>query len=128
MSGDLQKIAQARGQVERVRRKLGDPTPDAMDACAVELSQAVENLRQVETRLQSSPGGRQPSRVLYLEIAKLAHELQQVNALMGGAARFFEGWARLASAGAAETPPGYDSSGKVRPARTRQAGRLVLHG
>lgn len=127
MNTELESLVQARRRLERVHEMLLSPTSAALDNGAPDLNFAVERLQQVESRL-SAPGGLASgmSRPLYLEIAKLSHELQQVITLLRGAGKFYEGWARLIAD--QDQPANYDAGGNTRPATPTHSGRMELHG
>ena len=122
---ELEKIRQARGSLEKVRQKLLQPTPQALESGAADVARAVECLRRVETSLHSGGRRRAGGRAILAEIEGLRSDLRRVNELLEGAGKFYQGWARLMSS-AAEDTANYTADGMAgRPAA---GSRLVLHG
>lgn len=126
MQLELEKIRQARSSLEKVRQKLLQPTVPALESGAADVDLAVECLQRVESCLKL--GGRHSAgvgRAIRGEIEGLRSDLRRVNALLEGAGKFYQGWARLVS-NAEDTAMNYTVEGKAgRPAGGT---RLVLHG
>ena len=126
MQLELERIRQARGSVERVRQKLLQPTVQALESSAADVTRVVECLQQVETRLKSGGCRRGAERAIRAEIERLRGDVRRVNALLEGAGKFYRGWASLVSNGAEETA-NYTADGVAgRPAAGRC--KLVVHG
>ena len=127
MQRQLEKLKQARSSLEKVRQKLLQPTLQSLESGAADVARAVECLQRVESGLKS--GGRNrvgAERAMRAEIEGLHRDLRRVNALLEGAGKFYQGWARLMSGGAEDTAMNYTAEGKAgRPA---SGCRLVLHG
>jgi hypothetical protein len=123
---ELEKIRQARGSLEKVRQKLLQPTVPSMESGAADVARAVECLQRVEACLKlGGPQRGSAGRAIRTEIEGLRSDLRLVNALLEGAGKFYQGWARLMSSGAEDTA-NYTAEGKTGH---RAAGsRLVLHG
>jgi len=123
---ELEKIGQARGNLEKVRQKLLQPTAQALESGASDVARAVQCLQRVESCL--TLGGPQrggAGQAIRAEIEGLRTDLRRVNALLEGAGKFYQGWARLMSSGVEDTA-NYTAEGKTGH---RAAGsRLVLHG
>jgi hypothetical protein len=93
---ELDKAKQARRSLEKVRLKLLSPTIQAMDSSTSDLGVAVECLKTLEVGFTAgrrlTPEWR---RLLEQEMTGLRRELIEVNALLQGAGKFYQGWARL---------------------------------
>ncbi len=112
MKTELDKARQARRSLGKVRLKLLTPTVRAMDSSTSDLAVAIDCLTELQRDFAS--GQRRPvgwRRAIESEIGDLRRELSEVNALMAGAAKFYEGWARLVSSGADDGPANYTVRG-----------------
>jgi hypothetical protein len=129
VKAELDKARQARRSLEKVRLKLLSPTIRALDSSASDLGVAIDCLEHLETDIASgqrrAPGWR---RGLELEIGGLRRELREVNALMAGAGKFYEGWARLVSSGADDGPANYTARGEPSSPIPIQSGKVVAIG
>jgi hypothetical protein len=111
-----ERLAQARSEVEQVRRLLLDPTPAAVAQCAGHLAEAAGALGALQRDLPEGQTWR-----LKPDLRSLRRELDRAGKLLEGAAAWQAGWARIvASAG------GYTQSGEL-PELTAQ-GRLSVQG
>ncbi|HYL76994.1 MAG TPA: hypothetical protein VEU96_22455 [Bryobacteraceae bacterium] len=127
MQLELEKIRQARGSLENVRQKLLQPSVQALECAAADVARAVECLQRVESCLKL--GGRRrggAEQAIRAQIDGLRSDLRRVNALLEGAGKFYQGWARLMSSGAEDAVMNYTAEGKT--GRAAAATRLVLHG
>jgi hypothetical protein len=127
-SKELEQVRQARASLQKVRMKLLRPSVVSMESSADDLVVALEYLKRLEPMLGSRHrSGVGAEQALRLEIAGLRRELQQVNELMNGAGKFYEGWARLMST-ADECTANYTGEGKPGGRDSRESGSLVIHG
>lgn len=99
-----------------------------MDSSASELGVAVDCLRTLEVGFTSgrrlTPEWR---RLLELEMTGLRQELREVNALLQGAGKFYQGWARLVSTGD-DAPANYGVEGKPIPTAPQHSSKVVAIG
>jgi hypothetical protein len=125
---ELAKAKQARRSLEKVRLKLLSPTVQAMDSSTSDLGVAVECLKTLEVGFTS---GRRLTgewrRLLELEMAGLRQELIEVNGLLQGAGRFYQGWARLVATGD-DGPANYGMAGKPLPPIPERSAKVVAIG
>jgi len=125
---ELDKARQARRSLEKVRLKLLSPTIQAMDSSSTELGVAVDCLKTLEVGFTSgrrlTPEWR---RLLELEMMGLRRELIEVNALLQGAGKFYQGWARLVATGD-DAPANYGVAGKPIPVAPLQSSKVVAIG
>jgi hypothetical protein len=125
----LDKVKQARRSVKKVRLKLLSPTVQAMDSSAEDLGAAVESLKTLEAAFTS---GRRLTtewrRLLELEMGGLRRELREISALLEGAGKFYEGWARLASNDIDDAPAHYSGQGMPLPPVPLRSGKVVAIG
>jgi hypothetical protein len=129
MNVELEKIKTARGSLQKFRSKLLRPSVAALDSGSSDLMVAVECLTQLEPLLASR--GRHSASLeqsLGLEVAGLRRELQQVNALMDGAGKFYEGWARLLSSASDDATANYTANGKPGAPICNDSNNEVIHG
>ena len=129
MNVELQKIKTARGSLQKFRSKLLRPSVGALESGSADLMVAVECLSQLEPIL-ASRGRRSASfqQSFGLEVANLRRELQQVNALMEGAGKFYEGWARLLSSAPDDATANYTANGKPGTPVFNDSNNKVIHG
>jgi hypothetical protein len=123
----LERVRQARGSLAKVRAKLLRPSVEAMESCAGDVAKAVEHLQRVEAGLKSS--SRRPlmaERAVRTEIEGMRAELKQVNDLLAGAGKFYQGWARLMSGGADDAPANYTPKGRAGLAVC--SSKVMIHG
>jgi hypothetical protein len=122
---EVESVRQARRSLSLILRKLLKPTPEALDACAPHLHNAIDSIDWLQSRLamreSQSPISR---RSLQTEMAGLRRELSQVTALMRSASGFYGGLARLLSP-LEDDISGYAPNGTIS---TRAAPTLQLEG
>jgi hypothetical protein len=126
VKAQIQAAKRARKGIEGIRRKLLSPSPEAVNACAGPLMEAIGCLEIMQTELGFSPtryGG--VAGDFGQEIVRLQRELSQAKALLQSAAEFNEGQSRLlGSHQSAET--GYSRIGAALP---KPEGRsFIVHG
>jgi hypothetical protein len=126
---ELDRARQARRSLQKVRLKLLSPTIRALDSSASDLGVAVECLQKLESGLATGQR-RAPEwrRSLELEMGGLRRELREVNQLLAGAGKFYEGWARLVSTAADEAPANYTARGTPSSAAPIRSGKVVAIG
>ena len=125
---ELAKIKTARGRLQEFRLKLLTPSVGALESGSADLMVAVECLTQLEPVLASRPRSASVDRALHAEVAGLRRELQQVNALMDGAGKFYEGWARLLSSASDDATVNYTANGKPGAPIFNDSNNEVIHG
>jgi len=134
---ELEQVRGARRNLERVRLKLLRPGISAFEGASADLASALKCLAGLDSGLASAArrkGGVHPA--LENEIRGLRDDLQRVNALLAGAGRLFEGWARLVSYSGRSCELGfsedeawnYTAAGKVGVPVVTRASKVVLHG
>jgi hypothetical protein len=129
MKDDLKRIANARQCLARVHANLLCPTPASLDRSAGDLQVAIRCLQKIETRLGSAEGSQPAANpALHKQILELRSELVQVNALLQGAGKFYEGWARLLASSTDHSVANYDNAGKSGSVALTGAESLVFHG
>lgn len=125
---ELDKAKQARRSLEKVRLKLLSPTIQAMDSSTSDLGVAVECLKTLEVGFASgrrlTPEWR---RLLEQEMMGLRRELIEVNALLQGAGKFYQGWARLVATGD-DAPANYGTAGQPIPPMPDRSSKVVAIG
>jgi len=110
---EIESVRQARRSIGLIRQRLLKPAPEALEACAPHLQNAIESIGWLQHRLGA--GEAQPAawrRNLELEISGFRRELSQVTALMRGASGFYNGLARLLNP-AEDLSTGYARNGSV---------------
>jgi hypothetical protein len=129
LNAELQKVETARARLQEFRLKLLTPSVGTLESGAADLMVAVECLTQLEPIL-ASRGRRSASleQSLGLEVAGLRRELEQVNALMDGAGKFYEGWARLLSSASDDATANYTANGKPGAPIFNDSNNEVIHG
>ena len=65
---------------------------------------------------------------LGLEVAGLRRELQQVNTLLEGAGKFYQGWASLVGCAANEEAANYRANGRPGAIISIDSKKVVMHG
>jgi len=129
INAELGQIRAARASLQKYRLKLLRPSVAALESGSADLLFAVEALERLEPVLRSR--GPRPvalEQALRVELAGLRRELQQVNALLQGAGRFYEGWSRLLGCAADDGAANYTANGQpgvLFPNNTKNA---VIHG
>lgn len=127
-NAELGQIKAARASLQKFRLKLLRPSTTALESGSADLLFAVEALERLEPVLSRGPRPVALEQALRLELAGLRRELQQVNALLQGAGRFYEGWSRLLGCAADDGAANYTANGQpgvLFPNDTRNA---VIHG
>ena len=119
----------ARSSLQRFRVKLLRPSVVALESGSADLVVALECLKRLEPFL-ASRGRRSGTieRVLELEVVSLRRELQEVNALLDGAGKFYEGWSRLLSCAVDDGTANYTAHGKPDAPISNQSNHVVIHG
>lgn len=109
--------------------KLLRPTAAAIESGSADLAAAVDCLKRVEPVL-ASQGRRSVAheQMLRFEVISLRRELQQVNALVEAAGRFYQGWSRLLSSAADDAAVNYTAKGKVGAQISSNPNHVVIHG
>src|ERR1700682_6061804 len=128
MNVELEKIKTARGSLQEFRLKLLTPSVGALESGSADLMVAVECLTQLEPVLASRPRSASVDRALHTEVAGLRRELEQVNALMDGVGKFYEGWARLLSSASDDATANYTANGKPGAPIFNDSNNEVIHG
>jgi len=130
MKVELGQIRAARASLQKFRLKLLRPSVAALESGSADLMFAVGCLERLEPVLRSR--GRCPLAVehaLRLEVAGLRSDLQQVNALLEGAGRFYQGWARLLGCTTGEEAANYTANGQPGASVPNDSKRVVMiHG
>jgi hypothetical protein len=100
-----------------------------MDSSGSDLGVAVECLKTLEVGFASGQlVAPQWRRQLDQEMGGLRLELREVNALLEGAGKFYQGWARLVATGVDDAPAHYSVQGMpIAPVPVR-AGKVVAIG
>jgi hypothetical protein len=125
----LDKVKQARRSLDKVRMKLLSPTIQAMDSSTSDLGVAVECLKTLEVGFASGqPVALEWRRLLEQEMGGLRRELREVNALLEGAGKFYQGWARLVATGVDDEPAHYSVQGVPIPPAPFRSGKVVAIG
>src|ERR1051326_3680798 len=97
LSNEIPSVRQARRSLSVVRRRLLDPTPEALEGCTSHLQTAIDTMAQLQERLQEAPA-RPPLELgpeFGNELHAFRHELTQMNALMRNAGAFHTPLANL---------------------------------
>jgi hypothetical protein len=128
MNVELEKIKSARGTLQEFRLKLLTPSVSRLESGSADLMFAVECLTQLEPVLASRPRSASVDRALHTEMAGLRRELEQVNALMDGAGKFYEGWARLLASASDYATANYRANGKPGTPIFNDSNNEVIHG
>ena len=123
---EVERVRQARCLLERMRARLMRPTLEALNACSVDLDQAVECLRQLDVSLQSPIWTGLTRRRVEAEVVALRQALRSVEALLKNAGKFYSGLSRLLAPD--EAPPNYTAAGSPGPPAQAAEGSVVLHG
>jgi hypothetical protein len=129
LNAELVEIRTARASLQKFRLKLLRPSVAVLQSGSTDLALAIECLRQLEPVLSSQ--GPRPAvleRALGLEVSGLRRELAQVNALMEGAGKFYEGWARLLFPTSDDGAANYALDGKPRASVANRSNTVVIHG
>jgi hypothetical protein len=126
---ELDRVRQARRSLEKARLKLLSPSIRSMDNTASDLAMAVECLRKLESALASGPPwAPEWRRSLAAEMGNLRRDLKEVYNLLANVGKFYQGWARLVSAGADDAPANYNARGTQSPASAHQSSKVVAIG
>jgi hypothetical protein len=128
LNAQLEQIQMARGSLRKFRLKLLRPSIDVMERGSADLALALECLTKLQPSLSSGgPRAASTNRALGLQIASLRRELQQVNALMEGAGKFYAGWASLLFSASDDGDANYNLHGKLGPIAGK-SNKVVIHG
>lgn len=126
-SAGLQHARDAHRALEKVRRRLLQPSVQALDASTADLNDVVQCLERLQISLSQD---RRPAPLVALvapEIQRLRTELRAVATLVGAAGRFYAGWSRLINAVDQESP-NYSSGGQSPAPIPIDTARVVMHG
>ena len=129
VKAELEQIRTVRRSLEKLRLKLLRPTVAGLESGLADLVTGLECLKRLEPvlALRDRRSGYH-EQDLALEVAGLRRELQQINALMDAAGKFYEGWSRLLSA-ADDGAANYTPKGKtVVPISPQSNNLVVMHG
>jgi hypothetical protein len=129
MNAEIEQIRTARGSLQKFRLKLLRPSVVALESGSADLVVALECLKWLEPVL-TSHGGRSVAheQALELEVASLRRELQQVNALLDGAGKFYEGWSRLLACASDDGAANYTANGQPSASISNESNTEVIHG
>jgi len=129
VNAELEQLKRARASLEKFRLKLLRPSVATLESGSSDLVIALECMKRLEPAL-ASRGRRSASleQSLQSEVANLRRELQQVNALMEGAGKFYEGWSRLLSPTADDQAVHYTANGKQSASGSKPSHHVVIHG
>ena len=129
VNAELEQIRTARSRLQKFRIKLLRPSVAALESGSADLAAALECLKRVEPALVSR-GKRSVAleQALHVEVAGLRRELQQVNALLEGAADFYQGWSRLLGCAGGEGAVNYTAHGTAGPPISIDSKNVVMHG
>lgn len=126
---EIDQARQSRRSLEKVRSRLLSPSVDALESCVSDLQIAVANLQMLESAVKSRqlrlPDWR---RSLEFEMAGLRRELWEVNELLAGAGKFYQGWARLLSTAGDEAPVNYTAQGMAGSPIPIRSNKVVAIG
>jgi hypothetical protein len=129
MNAELGEIRAARASLQKFRLKLLRPSIAALESGSADLMLAVDCLGRLEPVLRSrGPRPVAVERALRLEVGGLRRDLQQVNALLEGAGRFYQGWARLLGCATGEEAANYRASGQPGVLFLNESKNAVIHG
>jgi hypothetical protein len=107
--------------------RLQCPSLESWQSSEKELKAAIACLSELEHSLRSNSAARQCSRMLAAEVAGIRRELDQAQALLAAAGKFYQGWARLM--GCAEIDaPNYAPGGAAAPVASIHGPQVVVHG
>ncbi len=113
-------VSDARQEIGTVRQLLRAPGPDTYDRCRPRLERAIGYLESFEKAVREEPLSNQQHARRELQLIR--RELEQVTALINGAAAFYQGLGQiLAAAATGYTPTG--QSGVWQP-----PARLAVEG
>jgi hypothetical protein len=125
---ELGQIRAARASLQKFRLKLLRPSVAALESGSADLLLAVEYLERLEPVLRSrGPRPTDLDQALRLEVAGLRRDLQQVNALLEGAGRFYQGWSRLLGCAADDGAANYMANGQPG-SLFHNTKKAVIHG
>jgi len=128
-NAELGQIKAARASLQKFRLKLLRPSIAALENGSADLLFAVESLERLEPVLRSQgPRSVALEQALRLELAGLRRELQQVNALLQGAGRFYQGWSRLLGCAADDGAANYMANGQPGALFPNNTKNAVIHG
>jgi hypothetical protein len=129
ISAELRQLKSARASIQKFRLKLMRPSVAALESGAVDLAFSVQCLERLEPVLRAR--GSRPlalEQALRFEVAGLRRDLQQVNALLQGAGKFYQGWSRLVGCAAEEESPNYTANGQPGALMSGHRKNVVIHG
>lgn len=122
----IERVRRARCILERIRGRLLQPNPAALEASASDLNLAVECLRQLDVSLQSPIWHGVTRQKIEEEVLALRRAVRSVEALLRNAGNFYAGLARLLAPD--DAPANYTAAGVLGTVSQASDRRLVLHG
>jgi hypothetical protein len=128
---ELETAKQVRRNLEIVCQRLESPTRVSLDASAGELTSAIRSIGELEASLRSAASTAARVSALASEISGIRRELTRAQALLAAAGKFYQGWARLITAGDLDSGGGavnYTARGVSGPVLAVDHGQVVLHG
>jgi hypothetical protein len=125
-SQEVERVRQARRILERMRRRLLQPTFEAMDSSAADLNAAVDCLQQLDVSLKSAIWHGPERQRIETEVVALRRVVRSVEELLKNAGKFYAGLARLMAPD--EAPANYTAAGASGPPVQAAAGSVVVHG
>jgi hypothetical protein len=128
---NLKTAKEIRRVLEIVCGRLERPTPESLDVAAGELSAAIRSLRELERRLKSAGPEAPCFPSLGEEMSAIGCEVSRAQALLSGAGRFLQAWARMLAAETGEVEEAvanYNRGGVPGPVLAAAGGKVVLHG
>ena len=125
----MEQIRQARASLQKFRLRLLRPSIAALESGSAELVVALDCMKRLELALASGgTGAKALDQALKSEISGLRRDLQQVNALLEAAGKFYEGWARLLSSASDDSAANYTAAGKPQAVVSSETNSMVIHG
>ena len=129
MNAELGEIRAARASLQKFRLKLLRPSIAALEGGSGDPKLAVECLERLEPVLRSrGPRPVAAEQALRLEVGGLRRDLQQLNALLEGAARFYQGWSRLIGYATEDGAANYTADGHAGVLCFNNTQNAVIHG
>ncbi|MCE5308598.1 MAG: hypothetical protein LLG20_13245 [Acidobacteriales bacterium] len=113
-------VSEARQEIAAVRQLLRSPGPDTYDRCRPRLELAIGYLERFEMAVRAEPFSNQQH--ARRELEGIRRELEQVTALINGAAAFYQGLGQIVAAAAT----GYTPAG--HPGVWQPRARLAVEG
>jgi hypothetical protein len=127
VKAELEQMRQALRSLEKARGKLATPTLEALNGAAADLTVAVESLSRVEMGLAARGPHAAGWQAVESELAGLRSEFLHIHALLEGAGKFHQGWARLLCTSEHGTA-NYTAEGRAGSPVSIDTGKEVMHG